>query len=164
MLCEDWVTCTDAADPNPANRSTVDLANRRVTANLQPGETLRCVFTNVRNDNGAITITKRTIGALAANTGGAFNFTNSGGISGSPTNPAAFTITTTVANPQGAQSLTGLTGNLTYTIVKGLKVAGEIGYTHGKTDHGLIVSDNPKLNGRDSYNNWLAGMRITRQF
>lgn len=112
------ITCTDAADPNPANRSTVDLANRRVTANLQPGETLRCVFTNVRNDNGAITITKRTIGALAANTGGAFNFTNSGGISGSPTNPAAFTITTTVANPQGAQSLTGLTGNLTYTITE----------------------------------------------
>lgn len=112
------ITCTDAADPNPANRSTVDLANRRVTANLQPGEALRCVFTNVRNDNGAITITKRTIGALAANTGGAFNFTNSGGISGSPTNPAAFTITTTVANPQGAQSLTGLTGNQTYTITE----------------------------------------------
>ncbi|MDT3377058.1 porin [Labrys neptuniae] len=57
-----------------------------------------------------------------------------------------------------------VSGNLTYTIVKGLKVAGEIGYTHGKTDHGPIVSDNPKLNGRDSYNNWLAGMRITRQF
>ncbi|OCC04676.1 hypothetical protein BA190_13395 [Labrys sp. WJW] len=58
-----------------------------------------------------------------------------------------------------------ISGNLTYTIVKGLKVAGELGYTHGKIDHGTIDSPtNPKLDGRDSYNNWLAGMRITRQF
>lgn len=112
------ITCTDATDPNPANRSVVDLANRRVTPSLQPGETLRCVFTNVRNDNGAITITKRTIGALAAGTGGTFNFTNDQGVSGSPTNPATFAITTTVTNPQGAQSLTGLAGNVTYTITE----------------------------------------------
>ncbi|MGN8113563.1 porin [Labrys sp. 22185] len=53
-----------------------------------------------------------------------------------------------------------ISGNLTYTVVKGLKVAGEVGYTHGKVDHGAIDT----LPGRDSYNNWLAGMRITRQF
>ncbi|MGO4336568.1 porin [Labrys sp. KB_33_2] len=53
-----------------------------------------------------------------------------------------------------------ISGNLTYTVVKGLKVAGEVGYTHGKVDHGAIDT----LSGRDSYNNWLAGMRITRTF
>ncbi|HSN01709.1 MAG TPA: hypothetical protein VLS52_11930, partial [Rudaea sp.] len=111
------ITCSDATDPNLANRSAVNLATSTVTPNLQPGETLRCVFTNVRNDNGAITITKRTVGALAANTGGAFDFTNSGGVVGSPTNPATFTITTTVANPQGAQALTGLAAG-TYTITE----------------------------------------------
>src|SRR5512141_2560668 len=102
-----WVltslTCTDESDPNPANRSTIDLPNRRVIPNLQPGETLRCVFTNVRNDNGAITVTKRTIGTLANGAGGSFDFANSGGVSGSPTNPANFTLTTTVANPSAAQ-------------------------------------------------------------
>lgn len=112
------ITCTDAADPIPANRSTVDVAAGSVVPNLQPGETLRCVFTNVRNDNGAITIAKRTIGTLAAGSGGSFDFTNSGGVSGSPTNPQTFTITTTVQNPNGAQSLTGLQGGQTYTITE----------------------------------------------
>jgi len=112
------ITCTDSTDSNPANRSTVDLANRTVTPNLQAGETLRCVFANVRNDNGAITITKRTLGALAAGTGGSFNFSNSGGVLGSPTDPQTFTITTTVQNPTGSQSLTELPGNQTYTITE----------------------------------------------
>ncbi|MGO4336567.1 porin [Labrys sp. KB_33_2] len=58
-----------------------------------------------------------------------------------------------------------ISGNLTYTIVKGLKVAGEVAYTHGKIDNGVIGNTgNPRVDGRDNYNNWLAGMRITRTF
>ncbi|MGJ4856380.1 porin [Labrys sp. La1] len=54
-----------------------------------------------------------------------------------------------------------ISGNLTYTVVKGLKVAGEVGWTHGKLDRTFTSID-----GRDrtKYDNWLAGMRITRQF
>ncbi|MBP0578607.1 porin [Labrys sp. LIt4] len=53
-----------------------------------------------------------------------------------------------------------ISGNLTYTIVKGLKVAGEVGYTHGKVDHRVV----DPVPGHNDYDNWLAGMRITRQF
>lgn len=111
------ITCTDESDPNPANRSTIDLPNLRVIPNLQPGETLRCVFTNVRSDNGAITVTKRTIGTSAFGAGGSFDFSNSGGVVGSPTNPANFTLTTTVANPDAAQALTLLAAGV-YTITE----------------------------------------------
>ncbi|WP_448952983.1 porin [Labrys neptuniae] len=55
-----------------------------------------------------------------------------------------------------------VSGNLVYTIVKGLKVGAEVGYTYGKLDHSFWTDDK----GRDhkNYNNWLAGMRITRTF
>ncbi|PRH84360.1 hypothetical protein C5L14_27890 [Labrys okinawensis] len=54
-----------------------------------------------------------------------------------------------------------ISGNLTYTIVKGLKVAGEVGWTHGKLEHTFTDIDG---RARTKYDNWLAGMRITRQF
>ncbi|CAM5774853.1 polymerase [Labrys miyagiensis] len=55
-----------------------------------------------------------------------------------------------------------ISANLTYTIVKGLKIAGEVAYTHGKLDNGVWYDDKDKP--RDNYSNWLAGMRITRSF
>ncbi|WP_448956650.1 porin [Labrys neptuniae] len=56
-----------------------------------------------------------------------------------------------------------ISGNMVYTIVKGLKVGGEVAFTHGKLDKGFIFTDS---NGRahENYNQWLAGMRITRTF
>lgn len=106
------VTCSDVADPDPARRSTVDLATASVTPHLDPGESLDCTFTNTLIQPGTITITKHAIGG-----DGSFGFTNSGGTGGSLTNPDAFNIATSGANHNGAQPLTGLTAG-TYTILE----------------------------------------------
>jgi len=55
-----------------------------------------------------------------------------------------------------------ITGNLTYTIVKGMSVAPEISYTHGSLDNAL-VNVGKKLD-QDSYNVWQAGVRLKRSF
>lgn len=105
------IDCSDANDPNPANRTSVNVGTGTVLPNLQPGETLECVFTNVRNDNGTITVTKTTVGG-----GATFAFTNSGG-TGTVNNPNAFNITTTAQNPTGSQQLTSLAAG-TFTITE----------------------------------------------
>ncbi|MDZ5452156.1 porin [Labrys sp. ZIDIC5] len=55
-----------------------------------------------------------------------------------------------------------IAGNLTYTIVKGLTVAGEVAWTHGKVDDGII--DDGELNGRSKYNVLQGGVRLKRTF
>ncbi len=106
------LTCSDQGDPNAGNRTAINLGTRSIVPNLQPGEALTCVFTNARNDNGTIAVTKTTVGGF-----GAFQYTNSGGSPGSATNPDAFTITTVSPNPTAAQSLSGLPAG-TYTITE----------------------------------------------
>jgi len=110
-----WVltalTCSDVADPDPTHRSTLNLTTRTVDAHLAAGEVLDCTFTNTQIQPGSITVTKHSVGG-----DGTFPFANSGGIAGSATNPAAFSITTSGANHVGAQQLTGLAaGNYTIT-------------------------------------------------
>lgn len=56
-----------------------------------------------------------------------------------------------------------VSGNLVYTIVKGLKVGAEVAWTHGKLDRNFVWTDD-KGRDRTKYDNWLAGMRITRTF
>jgi hypothetical protein len=90
----------------------VNLATRTIDAHLTAGETLDCTFTNTQIQPGSITVSKHSIGG-----DGTFAFTNSGGIAGSLTNPAAFSITTSGPNHVGAQQLTGLAVG-TYTIVE----------------------------------------------
>ncbi|MGJ4856379.1 porin [Labrys sp. La1] len=59
-------------------------------------------------------------------------------------------------------------GNLTYTIVKGLTIAGEVSYTHVKVDNGLFVAGTaaePTTAIRsDKANIWQAGVRLKRVF
>jgi hypothetical protein len=111
-----WVltalTCSDLADPDPSRRSTVNLAARAIDAHVSAGETLDCTFTNTEILPGSITVTKHAIGG-----DGTFAFANSGGVIGSPTNPATFSITTSGANHTGARALTGLAAG-TYTITE----------------------------------------------
>lgn len=111
-----WVltalTCSDLADPDPARRSAVNLATRTIDAHLAPGETLDCTFTNTQIQPGSISVSKHAIGG-----DGTFDFTNSGGVAGSPTNPAAFSITTSGPNHVGSRQLTALAAG-TYTITE----------------------------------------------
>ncbi|WP_413990857.1 porin [Labrys okinawensis] len=53
-------------------------------------------------------------------------------------------------------------GNLTYTIVKGLKVSAEVAYTHGTVDGATIVSG--PFADQDKYSTWQSGIRILRSF
>ena len=110
--------CSDLGDPDPSHRSTVNLATGTVDAHLGPGETLDCTFTNTRIQNGSITVTKHAVGG-----DGTFAFTNSGGVSGSSTNPDAFSISTSGLNHTGTQPLTGLTQG-TYTITEAVPASG----------------------------------------
>ncbi|WP_448953103.1 porin [Labrys neptuniae] len=64
-------------------------------------------------------------------------------------------------NDLGLKEFT-VSGNLVYTIVKGLKVGAEVGYSYGKLDH--TTWTDAKGRTHKNYNNWLAGMRITRTF
>jgi hypothetical protein len=111
-----WTTpgifCSDRNAPNPADRTIVDVANRQVSPNLQPGEQLICAFVNVQVAAGSIGITK-----LATGGDDSFAFSNSGGAPASPTNPSVFAIATTAG--AGSRTLTGLLPG-TYTITEAI--------------------------------------------
>lgn len=106
------LTCSDVSDPDVARRSTVNLATGTVSPHLDPGETLTCTFTNTEIQPGSITITKHAIGS-----DGSFQFTNSGGVAASATNPTVFTLVTSGANHTAAQLLTSVPA-ATYDIVE----------------------------------------------
>ena len=142
------LTCSDQSDPNPANRSTLNLAGLSIIPNLQPGEALTCAFTNARNDNGTIAVTKSTIGGT-----GSFDFTNSGGVVGSATNPAAFTITTTVQHPTESQGLSGLAAG-TYTIVETTQAGWDLAPIQ-------CTITNPPTGGSTTFNYAPAGNAVT---
>ncbi|CAM5769849.1 polymerase [Labrys miyagiensis] len=55
-----------------------------------------------------------------------------------------------------------VTGNLTYTIVKGLTAAAEVAYTHGSLDNAVVELGNGRP--RDDYNVWQGGIRLKRTF
>ncbi|CAM5764310.1 porin [Labrys miyagiensis] len=72
-------------------------------------------------------------------------------------------------NPDGSDRKVkeySLTGNVTYTVVKGLTVTGELTYTHQQIDNALYT---PVVGGatfhRDAKSDfWMGGMRIKRTF
>jgi hypothetical protein len=58
-----------------------------------------------------------------------------------------------------------IAGNLTYTIVKGLSVAGEVSYTHSKIEDGLAIAPGGAASIlNDSASVWQAGVRLKRVF
>ncbi len=111
-----WATplilCSDRLAPNLADRTAVDLANRAIAPNLQPGERLLCVFMNAQVAAGSIGITK-----IADGGDDTFAFANSGGVAASLTNPAAFPIAT--LSGSGSRALTGLLPGA-YTVTEAL--------------------------------------------
>jgi hypothetical protein len=68
----------------------------------------------------------------------------------------------TTANQDVSLKEFTVTGNLTYTIVKGLSAAAEVAYTHGTLDN-AVVDIGDSLN-RDDYNVWQGGIRLKRTF
>ncbi len=98
-------TCSDAVEPDPGRRTTIDRAAVSATAHLRFGQTVDCTFTNTKVQPGTITVHKKAVGG-----DGAFPFTGSG-----PGVLTAFTITTSGADHAGSQNFAGLAAG-TYTI------------------------------------------------
>jgi Domain of unknown function DUF11/Right handed beta helix region/Prealbumin-like fold domain len=102
------ILCSDENDAIGASMSS--LAGRRATANVQPGETVTCTFTNTKR--GTIIVEKQTIPTDAAG-----SFTFSGHVSGSIGHGGQIvvadlvpgTYTATEADPTPAFDLTDIT-------------------------------------------------------
>lgn len=140
-----WVltalTCSDIGNSDPAQRSTVDLATKTVTPHLAAGETLDCTFTNTQIQLGAITVTKTSVGGDST-----FAFTNSGGSSGSTTNPDAFSITTGGAAHNGSHELTLLSAG-TYVIAETVPSGWDLQPVSCTVTNGTNTTITPLANG-----------------
>jgi hypothetical protein len=97
-----WKLTAINCSGDDASTVTKDLANRKVTIDLQEGEAVSCTFVNTKN--ASLVIEKKTVGGT-----GTFNFTSTGGLPSPADGSGNFSITTVAQNTAVAATFNDLT-------------------------------------------------------